>query len=136
MACYIYLFVKILIDMIKRKYKVSLPNCGGIPSEEESQFFADKLNTTPDNILVIYDATDENGEWLEEIWDEEDAGFPIRVGDYKKTHMEYYFFSYWEIYVPWIGQGILVQDASPIGIAFKKDDLEKCGMELIYTDNE
>jgi hypothetical protein len=115
---------------MKRKYKATEPNCGGIYSKEEAEFFAKELKTTPENILVIYDATDEDGEWLEEIWDEEDAGFPARDGDEKEVTLSDYFLVYWEINVPGIGKGILVENASPIGIAFKKDELLKSNYKV------
>ena len=105
--------------MSERVYKVHKAG------QEESLFYKDILATDED-IVILYDATDENGKWLEEIWDEADAGFPDRNDDQFSTAAD----NYWTIDIPNVGRGILAQNASPIGIALKMYDALKLNIKF------
>lgn len=108
---------------MKRKYRVSRPEIDCIEIGLET------LGTS--DLLVIYDSTDENGEWLEEIWDETEIGLPRRKGEQLMLNGPGYNSPYWLIDVPNIGLGFVVQDASPMGIVFRKIDLENSKLEII-----
>ena len=84
------------------------------------------------DLLYIYDVTDNEGRWEEEIYLEIDQlGFPKRE---EKAHVEDESIVWWEINVPHIGKGILFQDASPMAIAFKREDLVKSKVNLHYDE--
>lgn len=84
------------------------------------------------DLLYIYDVTNDEGQWDEEIYDEvKQLGFPDRE---KEVHHEDEGISWWEINVPNIGKGILFQDASPMGVAFRKEDLVKSKVNLHYDE--
>jgi len=84
------------------------------------------------DLLYIYDATNDKGQWIEEIWYEYQIGFPRRE---KFGHVEDPAVCWWEINVPHIGKGILFQDASPMAIAFKREDLVKSKVNLKYEEH-
>lgn len=82
--------------------------------------------------ICIADCTDDEGHWMDEIWSEVDAMFPKRIGDYQKEIINDVNLVYWFIDVPEIGRGLLLQDASPIGFIFKKEDIEKSNLNIEY----
>ncbi len=116
-----------------RKYRAL--TCKQVGLFEEAEFVAGELNTEIDNILCITDATDEYEEWFEELYDETDIGFPKRERkEYQVELSNGLHLCYWYINVPNVGRGIVVQDASPMGIYFKKSDLEKSNLNLVYEE--
>lgn len=100
--------------------------------KQEVENIRKELDAT--ELLLVVDAYVDD-EWLEEIWDETDLGFPERDNNSQRViHNKDYFCSVWDIDVPGIGRGILSQDASPIGIYFKKEDLLASNYELEYIN--
>jgi hypothetical protein len=114
-----------------RKYRAL--TCKQVGLFEEAEFVSSELNTDIDNILCITDVTDEYEEWFEELYDETYIGFPKREKqEYQVELSNGLHLSYWYIDVPNVGKGILVQDASPMGIYFKKSDLDKSNLNIVY----
>lgn len=82
----------------------------------EPATFAHEFGTNVENMVVIFDATDEEGAWQEEIYtldqmnlpDCEDEMFVLRSLD--NTH-----FCCWNVQTEW-GRMIMTQDASPLAI--------------------
>lgn len=86
------------------------------------------------DLLYIYDATDNKGRWEDEIWSEEQLDFPRREEKENYEIFDDLGLTWWEINVPHIGKGILFQDASPMAIAFKREDLVKSKVNLHYDE--
>ena len=113
---------------MEKLYKVS-PESGfkedGIIAERE-------LDSS--DLLYIYDATDSSGNWIEEIYfEKEQLDFPKREEKENYEVFDELGLTWWEINVPNIGKGILFQDASPMSIAFRKEDLVNSKLKLNYT---
>jgi len=100
--------------------------------EDEVELACKELNTDAENLLCIYDVENIEGECWGEVYDEiRQLGFPPREKDVKTIKIDDYEICYWEIFVPEVGKGILIQDASPMSIIFKKDELIKSGLKFI-----
>jgi len=112
------------------KYKAWTTSTDGVFFEEEFELAKQQLGG--ENFVCIADVTNEDGIWQDEIWSEVDAMFPKRIGDYQKEIINDVNLVYWFIDVPEIGRGLLLQDASPIGFIFKKEDIEKSNLNIEY----
>jgi len=118
----------------ERKYLVSSHHHCLFP--EEKLLAKQELGT--DDVLCLIDCTNEEGNWKDELWSEDDADFPKRIGDFmeEKFLMEDGMtinLVYWFIDVPEIGRGLLLQDASPIGFIFRREDIEKSKLKFEYV---
>lgn len=88
------------------------------------------LNTDIDNLLFIIDGKDEDGEWVEEIYELSDIGLPENEGEAvtpSNSTIDIPF--YWKINIPKIGLGIFLQDAGPGMVVVEKNKFLASGIK-------
>lgn len=81
--------------------------------------------------ICIADCTDDEGHWMDEIWDERDIGWPKREPKMYQESIAHTRYCWWKINVWGIGEAVLFQDASPIGFVFREKDVEHLNIEYV-----
>lgn len=104
------------------------------PDKIERNFFSALLNCLPEDVICIYDAQDDDGEWVEEIHNEAEVGLPKKESECLTADLdEHYFMTYWVIKIPGVDKSYISRDSSPFGIYLNKKDVGKLHFENFYN---
>ena len=91
--------------------------------------FAHEFGTNVENMVVIFDATDEDGTWQEEIYTLDQMNLP--ESDRKMftlRSLDNTYFCCCNVQTKW-GRMIMVQDASPLAVWMTKDQAKHFNIE-------
>jgi len=110
---------------MKKRYYKATPQF-----EEATPQLAVLLNCLEEDVVCLYDAQDDEGEWLEELYDETEIGLPKREPEAFTLDLpDNGTMSYWEIKIPGINKAYISQDAGPFGIFLNKNDVGELHFE-------
>ena len=95
----------------------------------EKEIFSGLLNVDNDEIVVIYDAKNEDDEWQEEIYELSEMNLPNSEEQGEKLVSSLNtVFNFWKINTK-LGLMYMTQDASPLAVWMTKEQASKLDIE-------